>query len=106
MEKDPVQERPTESVKTTSNVFNLLLDEITARCNKQTKEINKWLQYTKDFKKTIADMLLQEKLKKQRADTKAMRWPRTPRTPRTFRIPRTPRTPRALRTPRAFQFPN
>ncbi|KAJ5184365.1 hypothetical protein N7491_007767 [Penicillium cf. griseofulvum] len=87
MEEDPVQE--PESVETTSNEFNLLLDEITARCNKQTKEIDKWLLYTKDFKQTITNTLEQEKLKKQRADIKAMKWtPGTPRTPRTVRAVR------------------
>ncbi|KAJ5834144.1 hypothetical protein N7447_000170 [Penicillium robsamsonii] len=95
MEKDRVQEGSAESDETTSNEFNLLLHEITARCNQQAREINKWLFYTKNFKQTIADTLEKEKLKKQGADIKAMRWQ-----------PRTPRTPRILRTPRAFQIPN
>ncbi|KAJ5514998.1 hypothetical protein N7463_004550 [Penicillium fimorum] len=101
MEKDRVQEGSAKSDKTTSSKFNLLLDETTARCNKQTKEINKWLLYTKTFKQTIANTMEKEKLKKQSADIKAMRW--QPRTPRTLRTPRTSRTPR---TPRAFQILN
>ncbi|KAJ5407124.1 hypothetical protein N7465_008408 [Penicillium sp. CMV-2018d] len=82
MEEDRILECPEGVNTTTSNEFNLLLDEITARCNKQTKEINTWLRYAKDFQQTIADTLEQEKLRKQEADIKAMtRAHRTPRTP-------------------------
>ncbi|KAJ5466084.1 hypothetical protein N7530_009871 [Penicillium desertorum] len=80
MEEDHVQGCSAASFQT-SNEFNLLLDEITARCNRQTKEINKWLLYTKDFKRTIANTLEQERQKKQGADIRAMRSLRTPRTP-------------------------
>ncbi|KAJ5945049.1 hypothetical protein N7516_005217 [Penicillium verrucosum] len=84
MENNCIQECPESIITTTSNEFNLLLDEITARCNKQSKGINKWLLYTKDFQQTIADTLEKEKLRKQEAGIKAMTWaPRTPRTPRT-----------------------
>lgn len=92
MEEDRIQECPESVNTTTSNEFNLLLDELTARYNKQTKEINKWLLYTKDFQQTIADTLEQDKLRKQEADIKAM-----------TRAPRTPRTPR---TPNTLQMPN
>ncbi|KAJ5409577.1 uncharacterized protein N7487_003936 [Penicillium crustosum] len=88
MEEYRIQECPESINTTTSNEFNLLLDEITVRCNRQTEEIKKWLLYTKDFQQTIADTLEQEKLRKQEADIKAMR--------RALRIPQTPRTPNTL----------
>ncbi|KAJ5535121.1 hypothetical protein N7527_001375 [Penicillium freii] len=91
MEEDRIQECPEGVNTTTSNELNLLLDEITARCNKQTKEINKWLRYANDSQQTIADTLEQEKFRKQEADIKAMTrahiTPRTPRTPNTLQIP-------------------
>ncbi|CAI7671090.1 unnamed protein product [Penicillium palitans] len=91
MKADCIQECPESINTTSSNEFNLLLDEITARCTKQAKEINKWLLYTKDFQQTIAHTLEQEKLRKQEADIKAMRralqTSRTPRTPNTLRMP-------------------
>ncbi|KAJ5274706.1 hypothetical protein N7505_003251 [Penicillium chrysogenum] len=92
MEEDRVPECSAASFEA-SIEFNLLLDEITARCNRQTKEINKWLLYTKDFRRTIADTLEQERLKKQGADIRAMWSLRTPRTSRTLKTPKT--TPNA-----------
>ncbi|KAJ5500789.1 hypothetical protein N7453_009840 [Penicillium expansum] len=81
MEESHVQECSAKSVETTtSNEFNLLLDEITARCNRQTKEIHKWLVYTEDLKQAITDTLEKEKLRKQGADIKAMK--RSPQFPK------------------------
>ncbi|KAJ5458324.1 hypothetical protein N7475_009712 [Penicillium sp. IBT 31633x] len=96
MAENTEQEGPvenSETVETTGSDLNASLDEITARCDQQTKEINKWLLFTKDFKLTIANMLEQEeRLRSARADIRTQ-LPRTPRKPMT---PMTPKTPKAF----------
>lgn len=74
-------EFPAESSEVVeTDELNSLLNEITARCDQQTKEINKWLLYSKDFKLLIDNLLEQERLRREASTS--VHIPMTPMTPR------------------------
>ncbi|KAJ5774818.1 hypothetical protein N7457_009714 [Penicillium paradoxum] len=87
MAESPKPEFTTETPENLeTDEFDSLLTEVTARCEKQTEEIRKWLLYTQDFQQRIASSLEHER---RRQATERVVLPGTPMTPIT---PRTPRT--------------
>ncbi|KAJ5131172.1 uncharacterized protein N7515_007211 [Penicillium bovifimosum] len=78
-EKEPIDES-SETIDTSSSL-DALLNEITTRCDRQTREINKWLGLAEDFKKATADLL--ERAERHRRATAEFRalFLRTPTTP-------------------------